>query len=32
MDEKGEASDFDAARNSLSLIYPDAKAKALIRR
>ena len=28
--KKGEASDFDAARNFLSLIYPDAKAKALI--
>jgi len=30
--KKGEASDFDAARNFLSLIYPDAKAKALIER
>jgi hypothetical protein len=28
--KKGEASDFDAARNFLSLIYPDAKARALI--
>jgi hypothetical protein len=26
----GEASDFDAARNYLSFVYPDAKAKALV--
>jgi hypothetical protein len=28
--KKGEASDFDAARNFLSLLYSDAKAKALV--
>jgi hypothetical protein len=28
--KKGEASDFDAAANFLSLLYPDAQAKALI--
>lgn len=28
--KKGEASDFDAARDFLSLLYSDAKAKALI--
>lgn len=28
--KKGEASDFDAARNFLSLLYSDAQAKALI--
>src|SRR6202142_557492 len=28
--KRGEASDFDAAKNFLSLLYPDAKTKALI--
>ena len=30
MDEKGRSLDFDAARNFLSLLYSDAKAKALV--